>query len=534
MNQKTIDRWHGNSVAFVRECLRDPETGEQFVLYPEEETFLREALTLHGSRLLYPELVFSAPKKSGKTMLAAMATLYVIVVLGGKYAEGYCLANDYEQSSSRVFAAIVKLIQACELKHDAKITESRIEFPSTGSFIQALANDYAGAAGSNPTISVFDENWAYVHERSRRLFDEMVPSPARKVSVRLSVTYAGFSGESELLESLYNRGLQGEQIAPDLYRGNGMLMYWTHKCHAPWQTPEWIEQMRAQLRPNAFLRLIENRWVTSESNFIDIAWWDDCVDPDLSPVLADRELSVWIGVDASVKRDSTAVVGVTFDHELRKVRLVRHRIFQPTATDPLDFEATIEQTLLDWKQRYRLREVRYDPYQMQAVAQRLTASGVPMVEFPQSVSNLTESSTNLYELIKGRNLITYADDDMRLAVSRAVALETSRGWRIAKDKVSHKIDVVVALAQAVLGAVQSGQIVGAGFDHKFQGEAQNVLSNLDKYAGTPFADSSKPRAIGLRPHNGNPRYCIPCRDAVEDGEGTSFLVPRGKRTFDGW
>lgn len=39
-------------------------------------------------------------------------------------------------------------------------------------------------------------------------------------------------------------------------------------------------------------------------------------------------------------------------------------------------------------------------------------------------------------------------------MSRAVALETSRGWRIAKEKQSHKIDVVVALAQAALGAVR--------------------------------------------------------------------------------
>jgi hypothetical protein len=80
-----------------------------------------------------------------------------------------------------------------------------------------------------------------------------------------------------------------------------------------------------------------------------------------------------------------------------------------------------------------------------------------MVEFPQSVPNLTEASTNLYELIKGRNLEVYPDADIRLSISRAVAIETSRGWRIAKEKQGHKIDVVVALSQAALGATQSGQ-----------------------------------------------------------------------------
>jgi hypothetical protein len=34
-----------------------------------------------------------------------------------------------------------------------------------------------------------------------------------------------------------------------------------------------------------------------------------------------------------------------------------------------------------------------------------------------------------------------------------VALEIARGWRIAKEKASHKIDVIVALAMAALAPV---------------------------------------------------------------------------------
>src|SRR5262249_31332142 len=127
--------------------------------------------------------------------------------------------------------------------------------------------------------------------------------------------------------------------------------------------------------------------------------------------------------------------------------------------EPLDFEATVEATLRELRQRFDVREVRFDPYQLVAVAQRLTQAGIPMVEFPQTVPNLTEASTNLYECIKGGNLIVYVDEALRLAVHRSVALETSRGWRIAKEKGSHKIDVVVALAQAALGAVKGGQYV---------------------------------------------------------------------------
>jgi phage terminase large subunit-like protein len=248
-----------------------------------------------------------------------------------------------------------------------------------------------------------------------------------------------------------------QQIGEDLYAGNGLLMFWSHAPVAPWQSPEWLEQMRQQHRPNAYLRQIENRWVTSESSFVELEWWDNCTDSGITPIVADPELPIWAGVDASVKRDSTAIVAVTWDKELKKVRLVHHRVFQPSADSPLDFENTVEATIKDLRKRFLLREVRFDPYQMQAVAQRLQRDGVRMVEFAQSVPNLTEASTNLYELIKGRNLLVYPDDNMRLSLSRAVALETSRGWRIAKEKTSHKIDVVVALGMAALAAVNKGE-----------------------------------------------------------------------------
>ncbi|MGH3631809.1 MAG: terminase TerL endonuclease subunit, partial [Sciscionella sp.] len=491
-----------------------------YELYEEEQIFVREALTVGpDGRLPYSELIYSAPKKSGKTALGAMILLYVTLILGGPFAEGYVFANDLEQSVGRVFQQVARLLDPKrEKKQQAKITERSIVF-SNGSVINAMACDYAGAAGANPTISCFDELWAFTSERSRRLWDEMVPVPTRKISIRLTTTYSGFSGESALLEELHKRGLQGVQIAPDLYRQPGMLMFWTNRLCAPWQSEAWREQMRGQLRPNAYLRLIENRWVTSESSFIPIEWFDACVEPELRPELTDPHLPVFIGVDASVKRDSTAIVACAFDHQARKVRLIWHRVFQPSPDDPLDFEATVERTLLELKRRFYVREIRFDPWQMMSVAQRLRAAGLPMVEFPQSVPNLTEASTNLFELLKGRNLRVYEDDDLRLAVSRAVALETSRGWRISKEKASHKIDVVVALAQAALGAVQQGQ-VSTAVDLHFQARAVQTFAAQTRQRERGTFDSAQPDRLYA---NG------PALAAREDAQ-----VVRLKQRFGRW
>lgn len=454
-------RWQASPADFITEMLVNYETRQPFDLIDAERRFLERAfLTDDAGRLLYPEQVYAAPKKSGKTAFAAIMTLTTVLVYGGPFAEGYCLANDQEQAQGRVFQSVRRIVESSpNLRRSAKITMDRIFFPDSGASIQAVANDYAGAAGANPTISVFDELWAFTSERSHRLWDEMVPPPTRKIACRFTTTYAGFEGESELLEGLYKRGLRQPAVGDDLRAGDGLLMFWSHRPIAPWQHESWLTQMRSQLRPNAFLRMIENRFVTTESTFVDMDWFDACTDAAAESIVADKGLCVWLGVDASVKRDSTAIVATTWDRGAKKVRLVGHRIFQPSADDPLDFEATIETTIRDFARRFDVREVRFDPYQMQAVAQRLMREGVRMVEFAQSVPNLTESSTNLYELVKGRGIVFYPDADIRLAFNRAVALETTRGWRIAKEKASHKIDVVVALAMSAHAAVHEGAAV---------------------------------------------------------------------------
>jgi phage terminase large subunit-like protein len=474
LDHTTLDRWRSDPIAFIETCLFDPETDQPFVLLDAERAFLMHAFkTDDDGRLLYPELVYACPKKSGKTAFGALIMLTMVLLFGSRFSEGYALANDLEQAVSRVFQAIRRIVEASPLlMREAKVTSEKITFPAFYSAsISAIASDYTGAAGANPTISCFDELWGYTSEPSHRLWDEMVPPPTRKIACRLTVTYAGFSGDSVLLETLFKRGMALPEVAPSLRAGDGMLMAWHHEPIAPWQDERWLADMRRSLRPNQFARMILNEWVTSESSFVDMAKWDRVVDPRLGHVVTDPSLPIYVGIDASVKHDQSAVVAVMWDQSAQQVRLVTHRIFQPSPDEVLDFESTIEATLLDLHKRFSIRKVLFDPFQMMHTSQRLARAGLPIEEFPQSSPNLTSASQNLYELIEGQNIVAYPDAAMRLAVSRAVAVETPRGWRIDKEKQSHKIDVVVALAMACHAAVQSQNEPGyslAAFDPGFQ------------------------------------------------------------------
>ena len=282
LDTSALRRWQQRPIEFIEQILRDPETGQPFNLFPaEREFFARAWQRSDDGRLVYPEQCFGAIKKSGKTGLNAAHVLTTTCLFGGRYAEAYVLANDLEQAQGRVFQAIKRICETSpHLARETEITQARIVFPETGATIQAISGDAASVAGAAPLISSFDELWGYTSERSRRRWDEMVQIPTRKISCRLTTTYAGFSGELVLLEELYKRGMALPVISDDLHAGDGLLFFWSHKPLAPWQTEKWLAEMRRSLRPNQFLRMIENRFVTSEANFVEMSAWDACVDPN--------------------------------------------------------------------------------------------------------------------------------------------------------------------------------------------------------------------------------------------------------------
>ena len=74
-------------------------------------------------------------------------------------------------------------------------------------------------------------------------------------------------------------------IGNSLHAGDGILMAWHREPVAPWQGPEWLAQMRQQLRPTAYQRMIQNEFVTNDDTFVNMSWWDGCVDPNSAAAL---------------------------------------------------------------------------------------------------------------------------------------------------------------------------------------------------------------------------------------------------------
>ena len=302
----------------------------------------------------------------------------------------------------------------------------------------------------------------------------MTPVPTIPHSLRFIATYAGFENESDLLWEQYlqgvskaeheqGRGIQIEELAGlPCYENKRMFTYWDHEPRLPWQDDAYYESQMQSLRPAAFLRLHMNQWVTSHEAFIPIEWYDEAARLYEAPATLwldhpMRQYPIYVAVDAGIKRDSTALVGVGYDGKRGKVGLAFHYIWTPSKGDQVDLDLTVESKLLELYSKFNIVSIVYDPTHLLQTMLRLSQKGIPTKEFPQNVTLMTSASQLLYDLFKNRHFEAYHDDEFRRHIQMAVAETNSRGFRIVKNKVSrrHFIDAAIATAMASYTAVNS-------------------------------------------------------------------------------
>jgi phage terminase large subunit-like protein len=458
-----LDTFRNDPVAFIDDIVQRNEHGKAFALIEHQKTILRSAFRFDDDgNLPYNTIVYSCPKKSGKTTINAAVTVWWAFTHPSD--EIFIVANDFDQAQGRVFKAIVGLIKNNpELARAAKIQSRQISL-SNGTVITVLPAEYTGAAGSNHGFTSWDEVWGYTSESAIRLWEEMTPVPTRKNSIRFITTYAGWENESTLLRTLYKRAVgtdedpegQGTRLHPGLpiYANEAarLFCYWDHEPRMPWQDAKYYDGQRQTLRASNYLRLHENRWVTTETAFITPEMWDACIDSERRPLMATRQMPIYVGVDVATKHDCSSVVAVYY--EANALVLGLHRIWTPTATDPVNIEATVEAYLRDLNARYRVQSIVVDPFQMVRSIETLKREGLRIRELPQTSATTTQMGQILFEQLNGRTLRLYPAADLRAQALNTVAVESSRGWRIAKESTNKKIDAIVALSMACMVAIE--------------------------------------------------------------------------------
>jgi len=429
------------------------DTGKLMNLYDCQRRPLELALSRNDDgSYRYNTVLWSWPKKSAKSSIIAAVADYV----AEHHMNGSVklVANDLKQADSRVgyyLREAIKIGQRNGKRQGINVTPSgyKVTYPN-GAKLECVPIDPSGEAGGNDDMIVYSELWGWKSKAHQRMWSEMTLSPTKwGNSQRWIDTYAGVTGESPILEQLYEIGVkQGLPIAGyedlEVYENKAakMLTVWVTKPMLPWQTKEYYDQERSQLLPSEFDRMHGNKWVTSTQAFMQIELWDACKVDRLSEL---NGRSVIVGIDAAVENDCFAVVAVSRTNDIPELRYCR--IWQPPDGLQVDF-VEVEKEIKRLFTAYNVIEVAYDPYQMASTAQRLGDNAF-WNPFLQGAPRLI-ADKRLYDMIINRQ-IAHAGDypDLRQHMINADRKPDGEHLRIVKRTTAGKIDAVVALSMAV-------------------------------------------------------------------------------------
>ncbi len=425
-----------------------PDTGKPLVLHEEQAAVLRAMSHKTDGLYDYSLWLYSAPKKSGKTTVAAGVALWQAIQIPD--GQVYIIGNDLKQADNRMMEAIRYAINHNpRFKSRARIVRNTI-YLDNGTKLESIPVDPKGEAGMNPTGLFWTEAWGAMGNKPELLWSEAVLSPTRAgKSFKFVESYAGFEGQSLILERLYRTIVEGgkpHSTIPELYIKGESIGYWCTRRYMPWQmaNPAYYRQEEDEKTPQEFARVHGNEWSTSSEAFLPIAWWDACkVVGNMSPY--DRR-GVIVSLDAASKDDCFAVVAVSKTRE-GKPQVRYCKAWYPPKGGQINFEE-IETEVKQLFKDFNVIEVTYDETQMVSMAQRLGGLAYWRV-FPQGKERLI-ADKRLYDMIRDRQIEHSGEPDLRQHILDANRKPDDDKLRIIKaPRVGAKIDAVVALSMAV-------------------------------------------------------------------------------------
>jgi len=451
-------------VDWIERHFRIPETDDKRMrLQPYQQKMLWEALTQENGQFKYSTIVWCDIKKSAKsTITAAVALWRAFQVAWGQVV---LVANDLKQADSRVGYYLRRGIELNpEIRKRAKVVNYLVTIDNH-TRIESVPIDPSGEAGGGADLVCFSELWGAHQKAQQRMWTELTLSPLKfGQSFRWVETYAGFSGESPLLEKLYQDGVKdgapvawaGEFDPPmEAYvnRPGRLLCMWNTYARNPWQTEEYYAQEAVSLTEDEFDRVHQNQWISSMNAYISKAWWEACLDHDIPPLL-DLQPVILV-LDAAVSGDTFGVLMVSgrrgylddkyySDAGIVDVRLAQ--AYRPPKGGKLDF-GPIDAEVRRLCGQYNVIELVADPYQLHDMTQRISNDLIANVYlFSQGAERLVADKA-LQDRIKNRSIHHDGNADLAEHMANANAKqEGDNKLRIVKRADHLKIDLAVCLS----------------------------------------------------------------------------------------
>ena len=428
---------------FVRFCkhVKGPDAGKPIELQPFQVLFLAGVYGFRDKRdhsiRWTTDVILFVPRKSGKTTIASIISLYELQ-FGDAGAEVFTLATNREQASI-CFDSSKAIVEGMVPELAAKFIVYRSELKKAGdstSTYRSLSRENRKTGdGKNPSCAMIDEAAQIVERQSIEVLHSGMG--ARKNPMRMYLTTASFTKETKFYEDLSHFRAVLRGAAPDNFRWFGLLYsvdpgdawgdasVWgkANPMLGVSVTTEHIRHMaeEAAAKPaslNEFLCKQLNIYVSANSAWVDRRYWDESVSakPDKEPE------STFVAFDLAHTRDLNAVVTLhrygeedfyskfQFFLPEESIELIPNhyksiysqavmsgilRLTPGNVTDLNEIESYIKQEC----EKYNVKEIGYDPYNAAALVANLYADGLPVKKVGQGMAVLSNPSKATEQLI---------------------------------------------------------------------------------------------------------------------------------------
>lgn len=413
--------------------------------------WLEELFREKNGERVYSQALWGVPRGNGKTELTAATALYMLCA-DTKRAEVYIAAGSRDQATL-AFKAARRMVEDGPLAKIVRVLPGyrRMEYAKADSTLNVIAADGPLQHGLQPTCVIFDELWV---QKKRELFEALAGGLfKRERALLVCISTAGYDQTSLLAEEC-KRGERGDDPrffyhwhsapddAPYDEPETWKLANPALSCEDPFMRIKGLEDDLRRMHEAEFRRWHLNQWTAAEDTWISADVWDACAGkPQMQ-----QSLDTVIGVDASIRRDATAVV--TVQRHPDATYHATFEIWQPTPGKEVPLEVVLDHIREQCK-LYNVTGVCYDPQFMHYPAQKLGDEGVPMVEWKQDNARMCPATRTLHEAVTQSKLRHGGHPVAREHALNAGVKETERGLRIKKTSSSGPDDAVVALAMAV-------------------------------------------------------------------------------------
>lgn len=437
----------------------------------------------------FKTVYIEVPRKNAKSTLSSGIALYCMGLDNEAGAEVYSAATTRDQARI-VFQDAKHMVEksAGLQSRGYKTTAHAVFQDSSSSSMKALARDQGGNLdGLNVHCAIIDELHAH---KIRDVWDVLeTATGARRQPLLWAITTAGFNRAGICYEQraysikILNRAINDDEYFAAIYTiddGDD----WTDESSWIKANPNWgvsvnPDDIRRKARKamemaaaqNNFLTKHLNVWCNADTAWMNMKSWDACTrDIDIEQFIGCR---AWLGVDLASKTD-LACVAVLIEKDGKYYTFVRSFLNEEAIDDGRNSQysgwartglvtvtpgnvtdfSTIEDDIRYLCSLLDVKEACFDPWQAQRTMQNLMSDGLPVIEYRQTVQNMSEPMKTLEAMVLRQDLLHSGDPHLTWMMSNVVChTDAKDNIYPRKEFPENKIDGVVALIMAIGRAI---------------------------------------------------------------------------------